>query len=396
MKIAMVFDQFLFGGVERVGISYVKLMIQSGHSVDVYVLKDSCEDLIHELDGLCDVKLIPFSPKFCPETSWGYALDSDYAGLGTVKFALRYAISSLHARLHHKKYKVVNKHYDIAIAFSGHLLDLSFVADGYIDCDHKIGWLHGSQYQYFLISPGFYRLYAKIKNLVCLTENSDVECLPFNKKHGIFKRKILNPCVVPSKDSVDAEKVARLRREHGDFCLMVGRLAVDKDQETVIKAMRVLRDKYGMDKKLLLVGDGDRRAYLENLVSQLGMTDRVIFEGSRKDVQNYYSAATVYTHGSPMEGLPGVFLEAMAFDLPVVSTEAVAGGREILGNNEYGLLSANWDEYALADNIKRLYEDTDLRHSLIEKGRKRVLDFAPESIITQFNQYLSDITHAQP
>ncbi len=391
MKIAMVFDQFLYGGIERVGVSYINLLIQAGHSVDVYILRDNYEDIIKELDGVCDVTVIPFNVKLCPEVSWQYALQSDYAGLGMLKFALRYGVSVIRSKLFGYQYRVANKHYDVAIAFSGHLFDLTFVADGFVDCDYKIGWLHGSQYQYFLISPGFYRLYAKIKNLVCLTENNDVECLDFNTKHDINKRKIYNPCVIKTGE-IDQQKVTQLRRDYGDFCLMVGRLAEDKDQETVIKAMRVLRDDYGIQKKLLLVGDGNKRAYLESLVAQYHMQDSVIFAGTRNDVQNYYSAASLYVHGSTMEGLPGVFLEAMTFGLPVVSTEAVAGGREILGNNEYGLISANWDAHALAKNIKRVYEDESLRKTLIQKGADRVLDFTPEKTLTQFTEFLTEIT----
>lgn len=392
MKIAMVFDQFLYGGIERVGVSYINLLVKSGHSIDVYILREEHEDIIKELDGLCNVKIIPFDVKLCPEMSWQYALNSDYYGMGMLKFALRYGFTYLRSKLFASKYKVVDKHYDIAIAFSGHMFDLTFVADGFINCDHKIGWLHGSQYQYFLISPGFYRLYSKIKNLVCLTENCDVECLEFNKTHNINKRKISNPCFIKTNE-VDKDKVEQLRKDYGDFCLMVGRLADDKDQETVIKAMKVLRNEYGLNKKLLLVGDGNKREYLEDLVSKYDMTENVVFEGSRSDVQNYYSAATVYVHGSPMEGLPGVFLEAMHFGLPVVSTEALAGGREILGNNEYGLISDNWDEKALAKNIKRVYEDANLRETLIRKGSGRVLDFAPEKIIAQLNEFLLEINN---
>ncbi len=388
----MVFDRFLYGGIERVGVSYINLLIKAGHSVDVYIMREEYEDIIKELDGLCNVKVHPFTVKLCPEASWAYALESDYKGLGMLKFALRYCLTCFRSKLFASKYKITDQHYDVAIAFSGHIFDLTFVADGFIDCDHKIGWLHGSQYQYFLISPGFYRLYSKIKNLVCLTENCDVECLEFNKRHHINKRKILNPCSIKTGE-VDPQKVEQLRKDYGDFCLMVGRLAEDKDQETVIKALKVLREQYGLDKKLLLVGDGDKRAYLEQLVLDCGMKDHVIFEGSRNDVQNYYSAATVYVHGSPMEGLPGVFLEAMHFGLPVVSTEALAGGREILGNNEYGLISENWDEHALAKNIKRIYEDADLRESFIKKGFERVRDFSPEKTISRFNEYLNEITN---
>lgn len=391
MKIAVVLDQMLWGGIERVCVSYVKLMVKAGHEVDAYILRENPESIVEELKALCNkVSVKEFSWRMCPESVWHVATEPHAKALKACRFALCYGVYSILSAVR-RKFRKPKEHYDLAIAFSGHVRDLTYVADGFVRADHKMAWLHGTQYQYALLSPAFFRLYSKIGNLVCLSEVGDVDCVKFNQQNGICKRKIYNPCVVNSKD-IDWGKVNQLREKHGDFCLMVGRLDRDKDQKTVILAMKYLKEQLGLHKKLVLVGDGPTRQELEALVESTGMTADVIFEGIRSDVENYYTAASIYVHGSPLEGLPTVFLEAMYFGLPVVSTEALAGGREILGNDEYGLLSPNWDPEALAKNIKRIYEDDSLRETLIARGKERLKDFEPKTVYGLFEQFMEEIT----
>lgn len=391
MKIAVVLDKMLWGGIERVCVSYVKLMVEAGHEVDAYILTENPESIVEELKTRCNnVEIRDFGGRLCPEGVTTLMLDPK-AGIGELwRIPVYYAAYKCFSAIAKKKYRKNKKHYDLAIAFSGHIRDLTFVADGFLQADHTMAWLHGTQYQYALLSPAFFRLYARIGNLVCLSEVGDADCVKYNQLHGIEKRKIYNPCIVNSK-AIDEEKVASLREKYGDFCLMVGRLDIDKDQKTVILAMKHLKEQFGLRKKLVLVGDGPKRAELEALTSACDMCEDVIFEGTCSDVQNYYTAASIYVHGSPLEGLPTVFLEAMYFDLPVVSTEALAGGREILGNNECGLLSPNWDPEALAKNIRLVYEDAELRARLIAKGKKRIDDFNPATVYQQFEDFINHI-----
>ena len=241
MKIAVVLDQMLWGGIERVCVSYVKLMVEAGHKVDAYILRENPESIVEELKTLCDkVEVQKFGWKMCPDSIWDIATKPEAKTLSIWRFAAYYSIYSLISALR-KPFVRKKEHYDLAIAFSGHVRDLTFVANGFVQADHTMAWLHGTQYQYALLSPGFFRLYAKIKNLVCLSEVGDTDCVKFNQLHGIVKHKIYNPCIVNSK-AIDEAKVAALREKYGDFCLMVGRLDMDKDQKTVILAMKYLKE----------------------------------------------------------------------------------------------------------------------------------------------------------
>jgi glycosyltransferase involved in cell wall biosynthesis len=390
MKIAMVFDQFLYGGIERVGTFYIQLLQKAGHQVDVYILNRQIEDFIQEIPDGCTVTKLPYDLRYCPEGTWPLAMQGDRAGLEMAFFAFKYVGRKLLHTVTKPHFTQKHTQYDLAIAFAGHIRDLTFVSSGCIPAKHTLAWLHGAQYQYALMSPGFYRLYKKIGNLVCLSELCDSECVKFNQKNHIRKRKIFNPCAL-TRAAVDEEKVRSLQAAYGDFCLMVARLAQDKDQETVLYAMHYLKTQLHLPKKLLLVGDGPKREALEQLTAQLELTDDVIFEGTRSDVQNYYSAAYMYVHAALLEGLPTVFLEAMSYGLPVVTTDAIPGAGEILQQGEIGLISPNKDPQALAKNIARLYNDTALRQTLIDKGSRRIADFHPDVIGKQINDYLQEI-----
>lgn len=390
MRIAMVFDKMLWGGIERVGISYINMLLEDNNLVDVYILDSNTENIVDELDGRCNVSIIDYKNGRCPENTWGFAICHNYGGLEMLYFSVKYTALKLVQKLTKAKYQVKGKEYDIVIAFSGHIKDLTFVTGDYIKAKHKIAWLHGAQYQYNLISPGFFRLYKEIKNLVCLSELCDAECTDFNKRNGIFKTKIYNPCVI-NMSGVDQDKVNDLQQKYGDFCLMVGRLARDKDQKTVILAMKYLRDCFGIFKKLVLVGGGEKREELKQLVEEQGLQDMVFFEGIHSDVQNYYSAACIYVHSAPLEGFPTVFMEAMSFGLPIVTTDAIPGAREMLGNDEFGLISPVGNYQLLAENIKKVYENEALRESLIKKGKLRVRDFSSETIRSQITELFENI-----
>ena len=148
--------------------------------------------------------------------------------------------------------------------------------------------------------------------------------------------------------------------------------------------------KYGIENKLVLVGDGSEKARLEQVVKELGIGNLVIFEGLRTDVQNYYMAASIYAHSSPAEGLPTVLLEAMYYNCPIVSTNSEPGTQEILQDN-CGLISAVGDIDSLADNIYRMYTDESCMQECVNAGKRRIQEFMPEQIMKKFEKFIESI-----
>ena len=153
----------------------------------------------------------------------------------------------------------------------------------------------------------------------------------------------------------------------------------------------ILNKKYHFNKKLLLVGDGKNKKQLEIYVKKKKMSDNIIFMGSRVDVQNFYSAASVYVHSSPLEGLPTVLLEAMTYHLPIAATDSIPGVPEILQNNKCGLISEVFDPEMLADNIYKIYTDKELANNLIANGTKKLNEFSPEFVQQQIEQFFNNL-----
>lgn len=390
MKIAVVFDNMIYGGIERVGISHIKLLKELGHEVTSYILTPKTESIVEELRELCDVKIMNLPRKYCPEAYW--VLTRRYRG-GKYLFPVVYIILSVFIGIHKLFFRDKRK-YDVAIAFSGHYNDLTFVANNYVRANYKAAWLHGALYQYILTAQGFENLYKRINNLVVLVEDAQEEVLAYHKKDNFnfTITKIYNP-VSYKGVKLDGKKMQFLKEKYGDYFVMVSRLLYPhKDHYTVIKAMKILKEKYGIKRRLVLVGDGPERDKLYEFVTKEGVEDLVVFEGNQKDVYNYYASASILLHASVAgEGLPTVLLEAMNLGCPVVCTDSKVGPREILGNNQYGLLCNVQDPEDMAKCIYSLIKNNDLYNRYKKCGQERTRIFSPDEIKKSLSIFLNNI-----
>jgi glycosyltransferase involved in cell wall biosynthesis len=94
---------------------------------------------------------------------------------------------------------------------------------------------------------------------------------------------------------------------------------------------------------LLLIGDGPERADLERLASQLGVADRVLFAGFRKDARDLYGLMDLFILPSRSEGLSVALLEAMSSGVPVLVTDA-GDNRRIVGDGACGTVLPEDDD----------------------------------------------------
>lgn len=129
---------------------------------------------------------------------------------------------------------------------------------------------------------------------------------------------------------VDVNKLTTLAKEKTDYrdekftFVTVGRLHPQKNHKLLIKVMQ------GLDAKLYIIGDGILKKELSSMVVNLGLQDKVIFLGVKKNPFKYLSKADCFVFSSNYEGFPNVILEALSCGLPVISTDCKSGPREIL------------------------------------------------------------------
>lgn len=388
MKVALVFDGLGFGGIERVGINYVRMFEDLGYEVDIYNLKPEKREMEKELNKKCNIFYYKYPNLFMPDY---YMLMVKRWRWGKYVYPIVYIISSI-LMYGYRLLLGKRKRYDITVAFSGHFRDLSFVAYNFIRGRKKICWLHGALMEYLVLSCTFGNLYEKIKNLCVLSEDRQEAALDANqfliKKLNICK--IYNP-INTNKKEIDKEKCKKIRDIFGDYILMIGRFEVDKDQKTVIRAYKILKEKYGRTEKMVFVGDGSTLKECQALAMELGLHKDVYFVGAQYDVENYYSTARVFVHSSKAEGLPTVLLEAMVYEIPIVATDSPPGVSEILGNNQYGLKCAIANPEDMADKLYNMLSDDKLYVRNVEYEKRRIMEFDYNNIKKQLRKVLEQL-----
>jgi glycosyltransferase involved in cell wall biosynthesis len=158
----------------------------------------------------------------------------------------------------------------------------------------------------------------------------------------------------------------------------VGSLIEKKGHEYLIRACREL-DAQGVDFRCVIVGGGELRAQLLALIRELGLEDRVVLAGTqtqtwvrdRLSQSDLFALACVVAPGGERDGIPVAIMEALAMEVPVVSTP-VSGIPELVQHEVTGLLVPERDAKALSAAITRLAGDKRLRRQLAESGRALV------------------------
>lgn len=385
-KICFVLDQFLYGGIERVLINYVNGIDKTKYSIDIIILSD-IEDMIKNIPEECNVIIKKLPRNHCPlsrastmvRRTGGAIL---YYGTYLLKKVFLEPINFV------RFFKERKNKYDVVIAFSGHMNDI-YATSRFLRGKKKLVWAHGMIYQYLLISPAFEKMYRDFDEIVCINEleQKDIfDCKPYLN----YKIKNLyNP--VPSMDiSFNKNELKEIKNKYGDYILSIARMAPPKDFITLIDAYELFIKKIKKPINLVLVGDGPDRSKIEQYIKNKKLEKNIFLLGSRDDVDKFYKGAKCFVLSSKSEGLPTTIIEAMSFGLPIVSTDAPYGPRDILKGNEYGLIVPVEDSLELANKLYELFSDTELYDFYSEQSKKRFKDFSVEEIINKFYQLIEE------
>lgn len=164
---------------------------------------------------------------------------------------------------------------------------------------------------------------------------------------------------------------------------MVARLEAPKNHPLLLRAFARVMGQFP-EARLLLVGDGRRREELEGLAMSLGIRDRALFVGARRDLPELLASMDVVALISDREGLPVAMLEAMAAGRPVVATD-VGGIGAVVRPGATGLLVPAGDEVALAASLAGLIGDRELARRMGENGRTLVKErYAFDRVMGQY------------
>ena len=170
----------------------------------------------------------------------------------------------------------------------------------------------------------------------------------------------------------------------------VGRLSPQKAPDIFMRmAAEVLKSNPRVN--FLYVGGGPLRSDIEALIEELGIADRVVLTGLRRDVPELLHVMDVFVLLSLWEGLPRVFSQAMAAGLPVVASN-VGGAAEVVHDGKNGYVVPPGDYQAPAQRVLELVADPQLRENMGAEGRKVAdPDFDVHHMVRRIHELYQDI-----
>lgn len=169
-----------------------------------------------------------------------------------------------------------------------------------------------------------------------------------------------------------ASAVARNPEQEQPFTIgMVARLEGHKDQPTLIRAARLLKER-GYHFQVQLIGEGSRRSEYENLIREEKVENCVSLLGMRRDIPELLGQTDVFVFSAkPDEGFGIALVEAMSAGVPIVATD-VGACREVLEQGKLGTLIPPQSPEAMAQAIEmRLVEDPQILASQANKAREK-------------------------
>jgi glycosyltransferase involved in cell wall biosynthesis len=175
----------------------------------------------------------------------------------------------------------------------------------------------------------------------------------------------------------EPESVMRTDPEVSEFCKdgfvigTIARLSEEKGLTHLIAALRII-SRENTEIKAVIIGEGPLRQSLEAMVSEAGLSGRILFAGYRDYAYNYLPHFRIFVLPSLTEGLPITILEAMQAKIPIIASR-VGGIPAVLENGKMGILVEPGNPNALAEAITRVWSDPQGSLEMVQRARETAL-----------------------
>lgn len=269
--------------------------------------------------------------------------------------------------------KLKNKNYDIEIAFlEGYSTVL--IANRKNNFK-KISWIHTDLKKHRALSFGLEkRSYQKIDKIICVSEDSKKSVLNLYPENKNKIEVIYNP--------IDKNNILKLSKEKANFnfnkskinIITIGRLTKIKGYDILLQSHNKLI-KEGLDYNLIILGEGIERKNLEKYIKENNLENNTQLLGFKENPYPYLKEADIFVSSSRYEGYPLVLCEAVCLGKPIIATNCT-GPKEILENSRYGLMAEVENVDDLAEKMKKLILNEELRkkYSDLSKERAEIFD----------------------
>ena len=223
-------------------------------------------------------------------------------------------------------------------------------------------------------------LYPYADDIVAVSSGVADDLAQFLKLSRNHIKVIYNPVVTEELFAAAQEPVDHPWFTSGSspVILSVGRLTKAKDYLTLITAFAKVRNQRKV--RLIILGEGEERPHLEDLVRRLRLEKDVWLPGFVDPPYPYLARASLFVLSSIWEGLSTAIIEALALGVPVVSTDCPGSPREVLDDGRFGKLVPVGNAEALADAILQILE-TPYDPALLKERAKH---FSVDNAVAQY------------
>lgn len=349
MKILQVINSLATGGAEKLLLDTVPLYRKLGIEMDVLVFLDNDFMFMHELKKLdcCNIFILKKS------TNYKHIYDPRHI-FKIAKLLKQYDIAHVH--LFPAQYFVV-----IANFLNGNKCKLIFT-------EHNTSNTRMASAIFSKIDQFIYKGFKKV---VAITDDVNLvlqQYLNSNLEKIVTIENGVDLAEVKRAAALNRNELIPTLKTDDKLLVQVGGFRVQKDQDTIIKALQFLPDNF----HLLLVGDGERKSILEALVVELRMENRVHFLGVRKDVFSMLKVIDYVVVSSHWEGFGLAAVEGMGASKPVLASN-VKGLNDVVGGA--GILFEKGNAKEFAKNIIKLDTDPIFYKMILASCEERALKF---------------------
>ena len=169
--------------------------------------------------------------------------------------------------------------------------------------------------------------------------------------------------------------------------ISVGRLHKGKRIDELINIFSKIKNKKS---KLYIIGDGEEKDRLKQLICDKKLENRVIMLGylDQEQQKDYYLDSCVFAMTSESEGLPMVLLEAMQYGIPCIAFKTDTGVADIIRDNNNGFIIKNRNYIKYQEKLDEILNDSVLRKKMGVSAVKTVREFSSSEVLKIWNKLL--------
>jgi glycosyltransferase involved in cell wall biosynthesis len=277
-----------------------------------------------------------------------------------------------------------------------HPVDILFLPANFLPLfypKNTITTIHGLEFEYlpkdyskkniYYLRQGTKEAVKKAKKIIAVSENTKKDLLEIYRSRA-EKIEVIHHGVVHKKN--EAEKKRPIEEK---YILYIGRLETKKNIKGIIEAFNEFKIAYNASYKLVLAGkEGDNFSKFKNTIEKSPYKNDIILTGyiSQVEKEKFLENADIFLFPSFYEGFGMPILEAQERGIPVI-TSNTSSMPEVAGEKGALFVDPNNAE-DIANAIKKLAEDENLRQDLIEQGEKNAEKYSWEKCATETLEFL--------